>query len=136
MSTADFLFHEHNLNLLIHREVFEYKKRENYPPCFPEQHIISHLSRRKNSQCLVKTSLPEELSAFFGKWEWTSAQVQVFLIVEKIDEEKARLYIWRGGSFWPEGTLMGWSRYEAKVIKERGNTNFGTVLILVTLSIL
>jgi len=78
-------------------------------------------------------SLPKELSAFFGKWEYTfdrvhfatahretiSATRQLFVIVEKIDEEKASLYIWRGGS-WPEGTPLGWVRREFKVISDRG----------------
>jgi len=64
-------------------------------------------------------SLPKELAAFWGKWECTGAQYELFIIVEKIDEEKASLYIWRSG-FWPEGTTMGWERNEAKVIKERG----------------
>ena len=64
-------------------------------------------------------SLPKELSAFFGKWESTSAQSQQFVIVEKIDEEKASVCIWRGG-LWPEGTPTGWERVEAKVINERG----------------
>ena len=62
-------------------------------------------------------SLPKELSAFFGKWEGTG-RMQYFLIVEKIDEEKASLYIWE---FGPEATTSPiWVRYEAKVSKERG----------------
>jgi len=67
-------------------------------------------------------SLPKELSAFWGKWEWTPGQAQFFLIVEKIDKEKASLYIWRGGSTtaWPEGAIMGWQRVEANVYKESG----------------
>ena len=64
-------------------------------------------------------SLPKELSAFFGKWEWISNPAEFFLIVEKIDEEKASLYVWRGGS-WPQRTPIGWERVEAKVIKDRG----------------
>jgi len=77
-------------------------------------------------------SLPKELSAFFGKWEGAPGQSQIFLIVEKIDQEKASLYIWRGG-VWPEGTPTGWARYEAGVIKERGKyklwyrANYGNV---------
>ena len=63
-------------------------------------------------------SLPKELSAFFGNWEWISNPAEFFIIVEKIDEEKASLYIWRSGS-WPQGTPMGWERIEAKVIKDR-----------------
>jgi hypothetical protein len=68
-------------------------------------------------------SLPKELLAFWGKWELASGMYEVFVIVEKIDEQKASLYVWRGGS-WPQegykGTTMGWGRVEAKVIKERG----------------
>jgi hypothetical protein len=64
-------------------------------------------------------SLPKELAAFWGKWEVTSAQSQFFVIIEKIDDEKANLHVWRGGG-WPEGTHLGWDRFEAKVIKERG----------------
>jgi hypothetical protein len=65
-------------------------------------------------------SLPKELSAFLGKWEWISNPTEFFLIVEKISEEKASLYVWRSGSSWPRGTPMGWKRIEAKVIKDRG----------------
>jgi len=44
-------------------------------------------------------SLPKELSAFLGKWEGSNSMTSVnyFLIVEKIDEEKASLYMWAGG---------------------------------------
>ena len=44
-------------------------------------------------------SMPKELSAFLGKWEGSNSMTSVnyFLIVEKIDEEKASLYIWAGG---------------------------------------
>ena len=61
------------------------------------------------------SSLPKELAAFFGKWEGvilTGGGIQFFLIVEKIDEEKASLYTWRSDS--------GWIRYEGTVTKERG----------------
>jgi hypothetical protein len=64
-------------------------------------------------------SLSKELSAFFGKWEWISNPAEFFIIVEKIDKEKASLYVWRSGS-WPQGTPMGWERIEAKVIKDHG----------------
>ena len=64
-------------------------------------------------------SLAKELSAFFGKWEWISNPAEFFIIVEKINKEKASLYVWRSGS-WPQGTPMGWERIEAKVIKDRG----------------
>jgi len=65
-------------------------------------------------------SLPKELSAFFGKWEGSSSDIMIeyFLIVEKIDEEKASVYLWRGSRV-PE-LFKGWERYEAKVIKDRG----------------
>jgi hypothetical protein len=45
--------------------------------------------------------------------------LEYFLIVEKIDEEKASLYIWHSGA-WPPVITLGWKRYEAKVSKERG----------------
>ena len=61
-------------------------------------------------------SLPKELSAFFGKWEGSSAQNRYFLIVEKIDGEKARLYVWTNMQDRPSG----WRREEGKVTKERG----------------
>jgi hypothetical protein len=43
--------------------------------------------------------MPKELSAFLGKWEGSNSMTSAnyFLIVEKIDEEKASLYIWAGG---------------------------------------
>ena len=67
------------------------------------------------------SSLPKELSAFFGKWESIPYPMAFFVIVEKIDKEKASLYVWRsGGPAWPEGTLAGWERIEAKVFKDRG----------------
>jgi hypothetical protein len=62
-------------------------------------------------------SLPKELSAFWGKWEGADSVFQYFLIVEKIDEEKASVYGWRSDT---AGAPGGWHRYEAKVIKERG----------------
>ncbi|HXX33043.1 MAG TPA: hypothetical protein VEM15_01085 [Thermodesulfobacteriota bacterium] len=45
-------------------------------------------------------SLPKELSAFWGKWEGEGRgrlDVGLFLIVQKIDQEKASLYLWYGG---------------------------------------
>jgi hypothetical protein len=62
-------------------------------------------------------SLPKELSGFFGKWEGFNNIMQFFMIVEKIDEEKASLYLWRSGY---GDVAPGWTRYEAKVDKERG----------------
>jgi len=60
-------------------------------------------------------SLPKELSAFFGKWEG-SGRMQYFLIVEKIDAEKASLYVWEFAGV--ENPTPGWARYEAQVSKE------------------
>jgi len=67
-------------------------------------------------------SLPKELSAFSGKWESVKHSDRFFFIVEKIDEEKASLYVWRGGGThnWPEGMPLGWERIDAKVTKELG----------------
>jgi len=64
-------------------------------------------------------SLPKELAAFSGKWEATAfirgRTIEFFLIVEKIDKEKASLYC------WPiRGMESGWERYDAQVTKERG----------------
>jgi hypothetical protein len=63
-------------------------------------------------------SLPKEIADFWGKWEGGDPARELFIIVEKIDEAKASLYIWRSG-------LMGmtpgaWERLEAKVSKESG----------------
>jgi len=63
-------------------------------------------------------SLPKELSAFFGKWEGADGLMQYFLIVEKINEEKASLYFWQSGA--AGYAAIGWERHEAKVVKERG----------------
>jgi len=63
-------------------------------------------------------SLPKELSAFFGKWEGATGMRQLFLIVEKIDEEKASLYHWASGG--PRRGSPGWRRVKAKVIKDGG----------------
>ena len=63
-------------------------------------------------------SLPKELSVFWGKWEGSGhdsgvqKQIQYFLIVEKITEEKASLYTWH--------SVHGWFRREATVTKESG----------------
>jgi len=64
-------------------------------------------------------SLPKELSAFWGKWEGNVNRTYYFIIVEKIDAEKASLYIWRGGAV-VETALLDWQRIETNVIKERG----------------
>ena len=63
-------------------------------------------------------SLPKELAAFAGKWEGSghdsglNTQIQLFVIVEKIAEEKAGLYVWH--------SVHGWNRREANVTKESG----------------
>ena len=62
-------------------------------------------------------SLPNELSAFFGKWEGDDGYAKYICIVEKIDNEKASLYIYRSRA---EGAVSGWVRQEGNVIKERG----------------
>jgi hypothetical protein len=62
-------------------------------------------------------SLPKELAGFWGKWEGSDPYMKLFLIVEKIDEEKASLYIWRSGYSF---VIPGWERIEAKVSKEYG----------------
>jgi hypothetical protein len=62
-------------------------------------------------------SLPKELSAFFGKWESIVNPQNFFVIVEKIDEEKASLYTWVSGL---GGNPPVWARREAQVIKDRG----------------
>jgi hypothetical protein len=64
-------------------------------------------------------SLPRELSAFWGKWEGNVNYTYYFIIVEKIDAEKATLYIWRGGTV-AETAFLGWQRIETNVIKEQG----------------
>ncbi len=62
-------------------------------------------------------SLPKELRAFWGKWEGMPGMIQYFLIVEKIDEEKASLCVWRCGHADSAGS---WERSEANVVKDRG----------------
>ncbi len=64
-------------------------------------------------------SLPKEIAGFWGKWEGSDRVMQYFLIVEKIDGEKATIYGWRSGSS-RGGIPEGWRRSEAKVIKEYG----------------
>jgi hypothetical protein len=57
-------------------------------------------------------SLPKELVAFLGRWEQISVKCSIGeLIVERIDEEKASLYLFSSGS---------WIRRGAKVSKEHG----------------
>jgi hypothetical protein len=64
-------------------------------------------------------SLPKELSAFFGKWEGSDVNMQFFLIIEKIDKEKASVLWWQSG-YPSAGVMQGWFRREANVSKERG----------------
>jgi hypothetical protein len=66
-------------------------------------------------------SLPKELAGFWGKWEGHDGYQTWFLIVEKIDEEKAGLYLWRSGTPNHPG---GWSRFPANVGKQYGKYNF------------
>lgn len=78
-------------------------------------------------------SLPKELSAFFGKWEGNDGYAQYLFIVEKIDHEKANLYIYRSRP--TESAGAGWFRQDGNVIKEgkkykvwyRGSGMAGTV---------
>lgn len=56
-------------------------------------------------------SLPKELADFSGKWQGKSRQSDFFLIVEKIDQEKATLRLSNG---------PGWETMPAKVVKEYG----------------
>jgi len=63
-------------------------------------------------------SLPKELSAFFGKWQGLFGREEFFVIVEKIDKEKASLYLWRTGN--PRIGSPGWQRVKAEVIEDRG----------------
>ena len=62
-------------------------------------------------------SLPKEIADFWGKWEGRDAVMSLFIIVEKIDEKKANLYIWRSGVPSSPG---GWDRKEAEVFKQYG----------------
>jgi hypothetical protein len=64
-------------------------------------------------------SLPIELSAFFGKWEGFGGNTDWFLIVEKIDKEKASVYLWAKSSF-SYMVPQGWNRCEALVTKQGG----------------
>jgi hypothetical protein len=62
-------------------------------------------------------SLPKEIAGFWGKWEGRDQLMELFIIVEKIDEEKASVYIWSSAFV----TINeGWKRCEGKIIKENG----------------
>jgi hypothetical protein len=63
-------------------------------------------------------SLPKEIADFWGKWEGGDSFMSLFIIVEKIDEAKASIYIWRSG--FGAQAPAGWERIEAKVNKESG----------------
>ncbi len=65
-------------------------------------------------------SLPKDLLDFFGKWEGNGSGITVFLVVERIDEEKATVHQYISGSNAMLQYLLGWQRYEAKVDKTRG----------------
>jgi len=58
-------------------------------------------------------SLPQGLKEFWGKWEGdSSSKGKLCVIVEKIDLEKASLYLFSEGG--------GWERVVANVVNERG----------------
>ena len=63
-------------------------------------------------------SLPKELSAFWGKWQGVKGNQEFFLIVERIGEGKASLYLWSTGT--KRRGSPGWRRVKADVIKESG----------------
>ena len=63
-------------------------------------------------------SLPKELSAFWGKWQGVKGDHEFFVIVERIGEKKATLYLWDSG-----GRRRGspnWRRVKPDVIQESG----------------
>jgi hypothetical protein len=64
-------------------------------------------------------SLPKEIADFWGKWEGGDSMMKLFLIVEKIAQEKANLYIWRGGNT-QFGVPERWERIETKLSNESG----------------
>ena len=63
-------------------------------------------------------SLPNELSAFWGKWQGVKGNHEFFVIVERIGEKRAGLYLWDSGG--PKRGSPGWRRVKADVIKESG----------------
>ena len=66
-------------------------------------------------------SLPKEIAGFWGKWEGGDSLTKqmFFLIIEKIDEERASGYTWRSST--PSNpAVAGWERWEAKIMKEYG----------------
>ncbi len=64
-------------------------------------------------------SLPKEIADFWGKWEGSDSMMKLFLIVEKIDQEKANLYLWRSGNK-QFGVPERWERIETKLSNESG----------------
>jgi hypothetical protein len=64
-------------------------------------------------------SLPKELLAFFGKWEAD----KFFVIVEKIDEEKASVYMWQSIFSHPGmyNEASQWHRFVAKPVSSSGS---------------
>ncbi len=65
-------------------------------------------------------SLPKEISAFHGKWQGNAQNYEWLVIVEKIDTEKASLYVWRDTNYQNPPLPRGWNRYEAAVTKFGG----------------
>ncbi len=63
-------------------------------------------------------SLPKELSAFWGKWQGAKGNLEFFVIVERIGQKKARLYLWSSGG--SRRGSPGWRRVKADVIQESG----------------
>ena len=63
-------------------------------------------------------SLPKELSAFWGKWQGVNGNHEIFVIVERIGEEKAGLYLWDSGG--RRRGSPGWRRVIADVVQESG----------------
>ena len=63
-------------------------------------------------------SLPKELSAFWGKWQGVKGNHEFFVIVERIGEKKAGLYLWDSGG--PRRGSPNWRRVKADVIQESG----------------
>jgi hypothetical protein len=64
-------------------------------------------------------SLPKEIAGFWGKWEGGDRYGQYFVVIEKIDGEKASVYRCKSSNL-SGGAPNGWERFEAKVIKENG----------------
>ena len=56
-------------------------------------------------------ALPKELADFSGKWEGKSGAREFYLIVEKIDREKATLRL---------SNAYGWETMPANIVKEYG----------------